>query len=653
MFKKPLIWAVILLVSWGAPTWAQSSPDAPVVEATAKPSAADEQSIKDIFKESKLSPELKKRALLLGEEIAASISGLGWAENRIRMRLLLGTILIRQEVSKPQAQAAFQSAIADYQEMVTALIAQGEQGLFDQNEIYLAVGRLRNVREEMIRSFAERDPALALNFLLSSRSSIPKTNIEENQESYEDNLIVNLAAQIAAKDPQQAFELAEQLLQKPEIPIGVLSLLYQLQNKKPELATQLLRDSIARAMREDIVENEMARNFAFALLQGVYGLAEAEKYATKPKDDKKNSSNKNDKEAKLVIDAKQVRELVEKVVTTSLNLANLKTNNLDYNKFSTAQSVVQQLQSLLPIIEKYSPTRLAAVKSKITSFKLDTPSEDAQLYANGAPSSEDLLKFSEKKKNPNYIYQAISTAIYNESPERARELIGRYIDAPVQQREMLNQVVDRQILAAVDKRDFDQLRGLLAQVPSRQRRFDLLIQAITSLISNQDEKVKNIQLLADEAAALLNGELKTQRQLLAHIQLANLSTRINPARSFELLDRVVDRANEVVNALLVLDGFGINAGNEYSYNGELAISQGLFANYTYAFMLLQDLAYIDLERCLSIADRLQNNELRVLVKTYLLNSLLGNRNLNFGFGEYEDDSHDDEEKIDKESASAK
>jgi hypothetical protein len=397
----------------------------------------------------------------------------------------------------------------------------------------------------------------------------------------------------------------------------------------------------------------MARNFAFALLQGVYGLAEAEKYATKPKDDKKNSSNKNDKEAKLVIDAKQVRELVEKVVTTSLNLANLKTNNLDYNKFSTAQSVVQQLQSLLPIIEKYSPTRLAAVKSKITSFKLDTPSEDAQLYANGAPSSEDLLKFSEKKKNPNYIYQAISTAIYNESPERARELIGRYIDAPVQQREMLNQVVDRQILAAVDKRDFDQLRGLLAQVPSRQRRFDLLIQAISSLMSNQDEKVKNIQLLADEAAALLNGELKTQRQLLAHIQLANLSTRINPARSFELLDRVVDRANEVVNALLVLDGFGINAGNEYSYNGELAISQGLFANYTYAFMLLQDLAYIDLERCLSIADRLQNNELRVLVKTYLLNSLLGNRNLNFGFGEYEDDSHDDEEKIDKESASAK
>jgi hypothetical protein len=284
---------------------------------------------------------------------------------------------------------------------------------------------------------------------------------------------------------------------------------------------------------------------------------------------------------------------------------------------------------------------------------LDTPSEDAQLYANGAPSSEDLLKFSEKKKNPNYIYQAISTAIYNESPERARELIGRYIDAPVQQREMLNQVVDRQILAAVDKRDFDQLRGLLAQVPSRQRRFDLLIQAISSLMSNQDEKVKNIQLLADEAAALLNGELKTQRQLLAHIQLANLSTRINPARSFELLDRVVDRANEVVNALLVLDGFGINAGNEYSYNGELAISQGLFANYTYAFMLLQDLAYIDLERCLSIADRLQNNELRVLVKTYLLNSLLGNRNLNFGFGEYEDDSHDDEEKIDKESASAK
>jgi hypothetical protein len=653
MFKKTVILAAILLICWNGTIKAQTDPTNDNSTVTAK-SGNNELLIRDIFKETKLSPELKKRAFSLGDEIAASISNLGWAENRVRMRLLLGTILIRHEESKPQAQAAFQSAVADYQEMVTALVARSETGSFDQNEIYVAVGRLRNVREEMIRGFAERDPALALNFLLSTRNSIPKTNIEENQESYEDNLIVNLAAQIAAKDPQQAFELAQQLLQKPEIPLGVLSLLYQLQNKRPELATQLLRDSIARAMREDIAESEIARNFAFSLLQGVYGLAEAEKYATaaKQKEDKKGDKDKTEKEAKLVIDAKQVRELLEKVITTSLSLANLKTNNIDYNKFYSAQSAVQQLQGLLPIIEKYNPARLAAVKSKIASFKLDTPSEEAQLYANGTPSSEDLLKFSEKKKNPNYIYQAISTAIYNESPERARELIGRYIDAPVQQREMLNQVIDRQVLAAVDKRDFEQMRLLLAQVPSQQRRFDLLVQVVTSLVSNQDEKVKTVQLLADEAATLLSGEVKTQRQLLAHIQLANLYAKIDPNRSFELLDKIIDRSNEVVNALLVIDGFGLNSGNEYSYNGELAISQSLFANYDYALIILQELAYVDLERCLIISERLQNNELRLLVKTYLLNSLLGKKNLSFSFSDDADDSQD-EEQINKESARAK
>ena len=266
--------------------------------------------------ERKAQQELQGKALNLLEDVITDSESFKHPENRIRLKAAAANVLWPH--NEARARLLFKEATAS----LIALLNNQEPADAPANARMFEGAR--SLRREFLQMLAQRDARLARDFLRATR---PQGSQPPNpREALPDQpLEMNLAMQIAATDPKQALEMAEENLSTGfsyELP----SLLSAIRQKDPEGAAKLAGQVVTKLRTENLESNHAARQVAISLLREATQTSEEE--------------GKGAKAAPPLLDQQTVRELIDLMATEALRPT------------STSTDLLSALQEMLPSLRE-------------------------------------------------------------------------------------------------------------------------------------------------------------------------------------------------------------------------------------------------------------------------------------------------------------
>jgi hypothetical protein len=561
-----------------------------------------------VAQQQKAREEREKKTLALVEEIIKEAQSLKLPENRIRIDIALAESLwVRDE---KRARALFNDAVASLSE-ITAAVDGGDRE-------YLNLAQLpQQLRQEILQVAANHDPKLALNFLRASRPASPE-QMAYAPPTFEAQLEMRLAAQLAAKDPQEALSLAEDSL-KLGIDYEAMNVLYRLQSQDKSAAERFLGDILNRLRTDDFSRSPASVNIATTLLRTWIE-------SNRPASDQPaqrttvNLSLSN-------LDEGTARELSTILINAVLNNAATGSGGVAvgsmviefgrtlYSFPGQMFGILQQLKPLLPDIERLSPNQIAPLRERVAEIDRLNQAQQGpwakyqELAQNGTAS--ELIEAS-KTAPPEVANSLVQRAVwkaFNQGDASGARAMVEKIDDPLQRQEMTLNLDRQSFFRDGEQPKLAEARALLSRIPSMEERANILCQLADSAAAKGD-KATALQLLG-EAEGLVGDRALSYPQLQAQIQIANAFEELDASKSSAIVEGVIDRLNELSAAALVLNGFDIQ---QYFRGGEFVINGGNPLNMV-AQASAQKLGSIsrkEYDRARLGAERFQRPEMRVM-----------------------------------------
>jgi hypothetical protein len=531
---------------------------------------------------------LEKRALELLDEVVGNSKALKAVENRVNIQMDAAQLLWRRD--EKRARELFKEATVNFVE----LLNNADVNSSDYQTTFQAINILRM---ELLQTISHCDSVLALEFIRSTRPLLPPHPYQDDrqQQEFEQQLEINLATQIAEKSPQKALEIAKEML-ATGLPPDLVNILHQLLNKDRETAAKLASELISKLQTENLEKNPSARYIAIQI-------ANTYRASIKKGDDEKNSS---------IFNETTYRALIERIVSAALNIS-IESNYRDESRLNEVRAFLSELSPILPDIERYLPSRAASVKTRLEKFKINEQREEQNEYGyaleNG--SIDDLLKAASKappELRSSLFYNAAYKAVSEGDIDRAQKIIGTNIPNQFQRAEAMRNL-NQQLLARVteEKNLLEKAEKIVSQLSPEERARALHQLAATVMARGKEDKDTALELL-NNAWALAGGKAEDYNQLSTQIQIAGVYANLQPEKSFEILEQMIDQVNDLISAASVLDGFN-NDGQKRFRGGELLFQSKRFQG---ELSMLMPLVHKDFDRALSIADKLQRNETRLL-----------------------------------------
>jgi hypothetical protein len=554
--------------------------------------------------------ELERKALVLLNEIIGETSSLKLVENRIRLQTRSAEILWPHD--QERAREIFNTAAID--------LAAAANGIEPDNpQYYNLANAISQIRRQTVNTIAQYDPKLALDFLRSTRPLPPPVQPGANVRQPDQELMLEsqLANRIAARDPQQALRLAEEILSRG-LSSNLMQVLDQLRTSDPEGAARLTAGVVKKLRTANFANDYEAANIASYLL-----------FATRAPENSNNSNANGQTSAgattlntnltnqrRLQLDEATRRELVNSLVNAVTSASN------NQGRSGNVGGLLSTVQQLMPEVERYAPAQAASVRRRLEGFggRAERGSREyRQLMETGTP---DALVEAAAKATPEMRQQLYRTAAFkalNEgNVERARQIINTNIEG-TRQREQLLRELDSQLFwrAAADG-NAEGAQALLARIKSTDERVGMLIQLARTVAGKGNQK--GALGFLEEASMLAEGQAKGQSQFSLQLQLAHVYASFTPARAFEIVEASITRLNELVGAAAVIDGFG----QESFAQDELKAQEGYLWNALAGQCgeALAVLAPLDFEHARSAADRFQRPELRLQARLAVVRGIL-------------------------------
>jgi hypothetical protein len=534
--------------------------------------------------------EQEKKAMTVLDELLAEAQSLRLPENRAYVQVTAADLL--WEKDEPRARSLFQEATSTLAQIMNSIES-------DDPNFYGRVQAPNQLRQQMIQIVARRDAQLALNLLRTTR---PPKHYEEELQSF-DAEEMQLAGVIAQNDPKRALQIAEENLQKG-VTSDVLQTIHQLQSKDPEAATQLTGKVVQKLKQDEFLKDYSSMSTAASLLSLM-----------------QNDTQQNNEKKRPLLSEQDKKAVIELLTTTALK------TNLKGQQRDVSQHAMNTLQQLLPLVEKYVPTQVQALRRQTTpAAQANDPYREAyqefnQLQQKG--TLEQMLDFAKNAapelRNQFYL-QAAWKAVNQGNSDRARDIINTHLPAH-QRRNMLENLDTTQMHNLANEGKLDEARRILSRIPSNERRAGFLLQMIDIVGTKADEKTK-LQIL-EEARSLLGQRADNHAEFNAQINLIGRFVLYDPKRSFEMYDPLVTQLNSLIAAAETLDSIE----QRYAFsNGEMRLQLnggGIVSS------LLQQLsetlsqsAAVDFDRARSIADRFDRSELRLLARLNMVRKIL-------------------------------
>ncbi len=525
---------------------------------------------------------VEKKAFDLLETLADQVTNLHSPANQVRAECMIANLLWDRD--EKRARALFKAAT----EQMVAVIANLD--LSDQ-QAYQETAWINQQRQEIITRIANRDPELALSFLRQTRFQPASESRSGWHGMSETNLELQLANLIVAKDPVRALSIAQASLSQG-VSWNLIGFLSQLQQKDPKSAQDLYSEIVARIKSEDLGRNQEATNIAVSLL-GSFQPPQAN------------------------VDTYQ--DLMTTLINAALTMS-------PGNQFST--NLNNQMNSLMSQVDKYAPVRASELREWLRNVE-NAADPNTKMYQelnrvsqNG--SVDDILALASKypAELRSQIYQnAAWKAFSNGDVSRARQIVNDFVSEPVQRRQMLEQFDNQSVYSAQGEGGIEQARRVISKTKSVDRKVQLLIQFANTL-SGKGDKKGALELLG-EAKGLVNISPQNSTQMLAQIQLAQAYSSLDLDQSFELLQPLIIKSNELIAAATVMDGFD----QRYLKDGEWIMPGGnvlanIVNNISYS---LAKLSHADFGRSVSLSDQFERPELRLMCQLGIAEATLGQR----------------------------
>lgn len=549
----------------------------------------------------KAQQELERKALLLLDEVINDAKVFRNPENRLVIKIAAADLLWPR--NEARARTLFKEAATNLNEVTASTDDSDVQEIPFMNTP-------AELRRSLVQALARHDPQWARDVLRSTRPATTQTaRGRSGRGDTELQLEQSLTAQIAATDPKQALELAEQTLSKG-MTYELLNTVSLLMKKDREAAARLASKIVTKLQTENLSTNDMLMQTAISFLRLV----------SRPTE---NSRSKTDAGATAVapssplLTQQELRDLSELIVSGALNSSE--------NSYA-----VLSLQPLLPEIEKYAPTRLPQLRRKIEGAQkraghyggIGTGLQEIMQSGTVEAMLEEAPKAPEEMRS--FVYhRAAMKALEEGHADRAREIVNENITEPSMRKYLTQEIERRQMMQAAAEGKMDQTRQMLARLRTNEERVMVLTQLALAAAAKGEKKIALA--LLDEARSMVSLRARNFMQLGAQLQVARAYARLDAARGLSTLEPLIDQLNELISAGALLGGF---FSEQLVRDDEIQLGPMNSFITTFGSQYAADLnalASADFERTKAVADHFQRDEVRTLARLLIIQSILSPR----------------------------
>jgi hypothetical protein len=536
-------------------------------------------------RDEKATPAVEKKAFDLLETISEQVTNLHAPANRIRAECTIADLLWTKD--EKRSRALFKAASDDLISVVTNID-------FGEPDAYQQLMLVSQQRSDMVTRLAAHDLDAALSLLRATRLGAASDPRAKWYSDMETNLELQLAGIVAKQNPARSLELARASLPRG-VSYGLIGLLNQLEQRDPKFAQTLYKEMVEQIKSEDMERDYNLAEAAWNLLWFQPPKANEDTY----------------------------KDLIGTLISATLTIT-----PTDQNSINVAQNVYSQLQSLMPQIEKYAPSRISALRQwSQNAERTFDPSlrmfqELNKITQDG--TVDDILalapRYSAELQMQIYS-QAAWKAVASGDLNRARQIITDLISDPVQRRQLLAQIDNQSLEKAVSEEKIADVRELLSHTKQVEQRVQVLVRLSVAL-SRKGDKKGALELL-NEARTMLDSAAPGPGQMGTQLQLAGNYFSLDPDQSFALVQPLIVRFNELIAAATVLDGFE----TKYLKDGEW-ITPGSNVLGNLVGNLIRTLAMLssqDFDRARAAADQIERPELRLMADLEIARAAIGGK----------------------------
>ncbi|MBA4122959.1 MAG: hypothetical protein H0X72_10920 [Acidobacteria bacterium] len=566
-----------------------------------------------------VSPELKEKALSLLNNLVRESEQFSLPLNRISARINVADLL--WESNEKQARTLFQNAVAELNTMLGQIPSEVPEAEEENYERYAILNDVKNLRNELLVTLAAHDPKFALEALQAlSRKNADGLNFFEDDQALE----LSLAAEIAAKDPKQAYEIAKKNLENG-LNYNLFSALEDIYKKDTELGTKLAQDISSKIKNKDSAisspydytsnSNKMMNSSAM------------------------NTATVGSQRAGSVINVWEVQSFLDTIKKLNRQAAkDKKPNLLTDNEIKEligilAQKYVRQpylssyeVSKIMPEITKYFPVQAQAIKNKIGQAEMTTLNNlmNGQAFQIEIEdkSADEILQIIEKKpvaERDELYREAAQKAFTDGAVQDAKKFYGRI--KTKREYDYLDKQIDTALpLALAEKGDLSEVRQTLAKLKSPEERIEILTALALTVAKGGDRKTASN--LLDEARSTYSGRMKNRKNLASILQLAQASAVLTPDQSFSFLESNINYFNDIISAAILLSEF-----NDYGTvkDDELrldTVEAESYRNAPKAVQLIKNLAAADFEKTVGLAGKFSRSEVGFFSRYRIAEALL-------------------------------
>ncbi|HJP92531.1 MAG TPA: hypothetical protein VJ875_11275 [Pyrinomonadaceae bacterium] len=597
--------------------------------------------------------EREKNAYRLLEQVIDEAQSLKLTENRVRVQINAADMLWDQ--NQGRARGLFAMAGEGVAELGRTSTNTNRRGGPGQNPGEFFVNgfagppnlRVFQLRQELVLAAARHDAALAYQLLAATKPPAPAQNANDPrtprmQFGTEDSLEQTLLGAIAARDPKLAAQNAEQMMEKGQFPRTLAEVIRQLGRQDSEAADKLADRTVRRIQSANILTNNDAAMLAQSLISPG---------PRPPASDTTDSTPKAAVQGRApVLPQSTYVDLLSSVIDAALKVSFTSQNNNQRGaanprvravgsgigtsvasqptdtqiEQANARRLLAGLQSALPIIDQYLPSKASQVRQKMSEMGLGNNSlaNFAQTMSGlqGSPTADALVQaaaVAPQQMQTRLYQQAAYRALDEGDTERARQIANDHLQDNA--RDAVMQRIDfKEMAKKAEGTRIEEIRQTLARFPSESDKIDFLIQ-VAGETPKTNPKLA-VQLL-EEAKQITNHRAIGYQDFEQQLKVAHAFADVDPARSFEVLEVGIGQLNELLAAAAVLSGFEINIFRD----GEMAIQggNGLTAMINRYGQELAVLARSDFERSETLSGRFQFAEPRIMTRMAIVQGVLG------------------------------
>ena len=549
-----------------------------------------------IFAQEEENTEKQKQLQQLAEQILSDAQNLNLSENRAVVFAQVGSHLWTTD--EKRARKLFQDSINE-------LINAQNLAENDSSENYSNYGLFygQSPRWNVLNLIASRDAEFALEVQLKSRPTsilelIAFRSLQENKPKkvianqhyvvQELNMENQFKLMAAEQNPDRAVELFRKSL-KSGVAYNAINFLQNLHKKSPETADKLLEETFEKLLSMSLAENDGSNDFNTMInFLTTFGNEKLE--------DGKSFTVSDD----------LLRKLANKISNHWLKLR----NSYYYN------------ESAFKIIERFYPNRL----SQIVRKENEQNNNDAEYlryneFTKNNPTAEDMLREAENFSSyRNTIYSQAANKLAQEGnvAEAINILNSNFISQEAKQQ--IAGIYQNLSSQAISKGNFEEAESLINQIPSNQQKIYSLTYLAQSIFSKNPEENKGWAIsILDKADYLIEQPVSTLNDVASKINIASAFIKIEPKRTFQIIEPLTQILNEYSRAQAVVSKLR-NDGS--SKNGEYLIENAHNIAGTYALAnVLQQLQTADFDRTMQLINGFERFETRLALKLQLLSQI--------------------------------